>query len=205
MRTITTRILLLLTGLLLHQVIFGQSIRRFNSIIKPMTLDEKVAAADHLLDLGLHFSALGFYHEAIQEDTSNIEVLYKQAECYRHLRYYYEASEAYRAVYEKSPSNFPLALLWYGSMIMAESNYQPSLEIFERFIEIRPPVEQRYIQLAERFRETALFAEKFIEEKKQIAIEGMNPTVNTPYTTFSACEKDTSYLYFTGVLSRQMA
>jgi len=195
-----SRIIFLLCALIYSIEIDGQHIRRYNDNSRELTFEENIEIAEELFQLQLYYPAKGYYEKAKSMDSIGLQSKYQLAECYRKLRYYYNASESYRQVWEEDPDAFPEALLYQGTMILANGNLQAAHDILLKYNKQKNNANKAVSSYAEMQLNNTEFALEEIKKQNEIFIEGLNSEINQPQTTFSTFKwEDERLLYSSAV------
>ncbi len=200
MLKIISKIIFLLCALHISIEMDGQHIRRYSENSRELTFEENLEIAEELFRLQLYYPAMGYYEKAKSIDSIDLEYKYKLAECYRKLRYYYNASESYQQVWEEDPDLFPDALLYQGIMSLAEGNLQAAQDILLEYKQQNNNGDKAISSYAEMQMKNVAFAMEEIKQQNKIDIEGLNKEINQPQTTFSTSKwEDETLLYSSAI------
>ena len=100
----------------------------FNSFSQAK-LKQIVAFADEQYKKGDYFYALDFYKQALGQDSTNLEILWKYAETHRAYKDYVQAEKYYALVYAKDiEEKYPASILYMGLMQKQNGNYSRAFE-----------------------------------------------------------------------------
>ena len=199
MLKIISKIFILLCALNISIAVDGQHIRRYSENSRELTYEENLEIAEELFQLQLYYPAMGYYEKAKSMDSIGLEYKYQLAECYRKLRYYYDASESYRQVWEEDPDTFSEALLYQGTMSLAEGNLQAAQEILSEYTQQNNNGDNAISSYAEMQLKNVAFAMQGIKKQNEIDIEGLNEEINQPQTTFSTFKDDENLFYSSAI------
>ena len=118
--------------------------------------DQRVVLADKYYNAGEYFTAAGLYEQVLnppKKETSKAnfplntrrygqgstgvdkyEIVYKQAESYRHANYWLEAAAKYKECFEKDFSKYTEACYWYAICQRSLGNYAAAEEYLSKFL-----------------------------------------------------------------------
>jgi outer membrane protein OmpA-like peptidoglycan-associated protein len=154
-------------------------------------------AADESFEEKNYYSALTFYSEALEFDTSNMDVRFKVAESARMFNAYSLAVENYKEVLKKDEEDkYPDVAFHLADMYMMLGNYEEALTHFNIYLGEHRDENEALTAKSEEAIETIAYAKEKIENfDESIVIERLGENVNTPYSEFASSELGTTLYY----------
>ncbi len=180
------RILLLLVVFVL-QVSFvqGQSLKAF------------IKAAENSFIEKDYYSALDYYSNAIEFDTTSAEINYKVGESARLFSAYNEAEERYEAAvnYDEN-KEFPLSQFWLANMQQQQGKYTDAKRGYEMYLSEHSGDDAYYTQRAEKELKACEWAlDKIANPDGSITITHLDGGINTQYSEFGAMDSEEGLYY----------
>lgn len=100
----------------------------FLSFAQPK-LKQLVTFADEQYKKGDYYYALSYYRQALQQDSTSVELLWKMAETQRAYKDYVEAEKYYAKVFARDQEQkYPTSILFLGLMQKQNGNYSAAFE-----------------------------------------------------------------------------
>jgi len=155
-----------------------------------------VKKADQQFDAQMYFEASELYKKGYKKTKNKAikaEILFKQAECYRHQNKYPKAANFYKkAIKAKYDNSNAISLYWYAKMLMSSGNYEKAVTQFEKYSK-KVPTDTR----AEKGLQSCQFAINWMQNPTRHEIYYL-PQLNSGKNDFSPAwgNKDYNKLYF---------
>lgn len=169
--------------------------------VEGQTLRAFLTAAEEAFEKEDHFSALYYYKEVLEFDSTNVEALYRVAESARKFNAFRLAKDYYRKVYNKeTDAEYPLSGFYLAKMLHRLGEYEEAAEKFGVYLSEYGDEEENpeYTERAERLRESALWAKEVVENPwEEYQIEHRDEW-SSIYTDFGAIERGDS-VYFSSM------
>lgn len=115
--------LILFLGIFANSV--AQNARSINSLRQE---------ADHYYREEQYHLAIQYYRELTDQDSKDVEVAYRLADCYLKTFNYPEAEAYYLKVYFLAPVQYPLAHYYYALMLKFNASFDEAITYFDTFI-----------------------------------------------------------------------
>ncbi len=157
------------------------------------TWGELADKADFLMEKGSYHTAGGFYKMALELNSSNVGLKYKQAEAYRLGRDYKKAASAYNSVRKKiirgkaDKADYPLIDYYYGMMSKQAGDCEEAEEALYQFSQEYTGEEEKYKTMAKTAFEGCKMArsnrEPFVKVNE---VDALSKKVNSKHTESSA-------------------
>ena len=169
--------------------------------VEGQTLRAFLTAAEEAFEKEDHFSALYYYKEVLEFDSTNVEALYRVAESARNFNAFRLAKDYYRKVYNKeTEGEYPLSGFYLAKMLQRLGEYEEAADKFGVYLSEYGDEEEnpKYTERAERLREAAIWAKEVVENPwEEYQIEHREEW-SSIYTDFGAIERGDS-VYFSSM------
>ena len=154
-------------------------------------------AADESFEEKNYYAALTYYSEALEFDTSNMDVRFKVAESARFFNAYSTAAENYKVVLQKDEEDkYPDVAFQLAEMQMMLGNYEEALNNYNIYLGEHSGEKEDLSKKAEDAIETIAYAKEKMENfDESVTIERLGEHVNTPYSEFASSELGTTLYY----------
>ncbi|TVR83339.1 MAG: hypothetical protein EA409_03035 [Saprospirales bacterium] len=164
------------------------------------TLNAFLRAAEEAVEKEDFYSALVFYSNALEFDTSNIDVAYKVAESARKFNSFSMAAKYYQMVYDhQTEAEYPLAGFYFALMNKRMGNYEKAAEHFSIYLSEYEDDDEEYTRRANRLMEAAIWAQEIVDNPwDEFNINHTGGDLNTPFTEFGAIKVGDS-MYFSSM------
>jgi len=179
------KLILVLCGMLGYcGVVDAQSLRAFLKAAEESFIEKD------------YYSALDYYSNAVEFDTTNAEVNYKVGESARLFSSYKEAEKRFDAAIKYDENNeYPLSQFWSANMKQMQGKYAEAKRGYEMYISEHGGDDQYYTQRAEKEIKACEWAiEKLENPDKSITINRLDG-VNTKYSEFGARDSEDGLYY----------
>lgn len=170
-------LLLILLGLMVQgATMHGQSLKAFLNAAESSFLEKD------------YYSALDYYSNAIEFDTTRADLNYKVGESARLFSAYKEAEKRYEAaVKHDEQKEFPLSQFWLANMKQQQGKYADAKRGYEMYISEHSGDDAYYTQRAEKELKACEWAlEKLANPDKSITVTHLDGGVNTEFSEFGA-------------------
>ena len=183
-----------------HLLVFAFCGLFFVPQLEAQTLNAYLKAAEQAVEAEDHYSALVYYQNAIEFDSTNMSFLYNAAEAARKFNSFKLAKKYYQKVYdEQTEGEYPLTGYYLAAMHQRLGNYEKAAEFYGVYLSEFEGDSLVFTESALREREASLWAKEVVENPRDdIEINRKSNEINTPYTEFGAVEKGDS-LYFSSM------
>lgn len=115
----------------LYLVVFG--ILTSCGLYGQVKLKDLIAFGDEQFQKGDYYYATRIYHQAIEMDSTSVDLHWKQAETQRAYKNYTEAAKWYAKVYAEDPDKiYPNALVYYALMVKQTGDYTKALALIKK-------------------------------------------------------------------------
>ena len=154
------------------------------------TLKAFLKAAEEAVEEKDFYNAMYYYSQAVEFDTSNIDLVYKYGESAMTFNAYNAAEQQFLYVTENDTDNtYPLSTYYLAEMQQRQGKYEESKRNFELFLSENDAEYPLYINKAEK----EIDAINWAIENQDNPVEGvevshLDGNVNTPYSDFGAVE-----------------
>ncbi len=160
--------------------------------------------ADLLMSQGSYYNALDNYKKALELNSGDLDLKFRQAEAYRAARDYRRAASSYRSVKKKldrgkgDKAAYPLINFHYAMMLKQSGEYMDAEEIFFQFVEDYDGSEgERYREIAKKQYEGCQIARMGAEDVVMVErIDALGRKVNSKYTEFGPMPLEDGTLMF---------
>jgi len=180
------KVLVVLGALILNSALVqGQSLKAF------------IKAAESSFVEKDYYSALDYYSNAIEFDTTSAELNYKVGESARLFSAYKEAEKRYEAaVTHDEQKEFPLSQFWLANMQQQQGKYAEAKRGYELYLSENGGDDAYYTQRAEKEVKACEWAlEKFANPDKSITITHLGGGINTQFSEFGAIDTEEGLYY----------
>ncbi len=158
------------------------------------TWGELAEKANFLMEQGSYYSAAAYYKKALELNSGNMELKWKQAEAYRLGRDYKKASFAYNSIRKKiikgrlKAEDYPLADYYYGMMSKQAGDCEEAEEALYQFTqEYDGSQGEEYKELAKVAFEGCRMSRSGKEPLVKVnEVDALGKKVNSKYTESSA-------------------
>lgn len=163
----------------------GQSLKAF------------VKAAEEAEAKDDYYSALVYYQNALEFDTTNLEYLYKSAESARKFNAFTLADSLYFKVFDgQSEGEYPLSTYYLAKMKQRLGDYDGAIEYYGIYLSEYEGDDEHYTMLARKYKQASEWAKTIVERSDEgYKIERINGEVNSPFTEFGAIQKGDSMFF----------
>lgn len=154
-------------------------------------------AAEEKLEKRDYYAALSYYSEALEFDSTDIDVRYKLAESARGFNAYTTAAANYSYILDVDTiGTYPAASLRLGEMWMMLGNYDEAVNLFNIYLGEHSGEAEDLDSIAT----SGIASAEYAKEKMQYAdtstvISRLPNGINTPYSEFAARQLGESILY----------
>ncbi len=101
--------------------------------ISAQSQKQLIKVGDQLYSQGDYYGASKWYKDALEYDSTYVDLLYKYAESLRLYNDYAKAEYYYNSIYRKDMGrNYPMAPFWYSTMLKYNGNYNEAKKFFKR-------------------------------------------------------------------------
>jgi len=147
-----------------------------------------VEAAERSYDNGDYYSALSFYLEAIEFDSTDTEMTYMIAESARQFQSYELAEDYYtRVIGADSEGKYPKATYWLAQMQQYQGNYEMAKRNYEMYLSTEEGDDEFVTAKAEKEISAIDWASEMINNPDEsIKVGLLEGTINTPYSEIGA-------------------
>ena len=162
-------------------------------------LKDLISFGDEQFQKGDYYYATRLYSQAIQMDSTSVELHWKQAETQRAYKNYSEASKWYAKVYAEDPEKiYPNALVYYALMVKQTGDYSKALSLFKKAYKeaAQYPDEFAYIKSKQEIRSTEFAIKSTLNHS--FIIESMPDSINSYDAEFGHLFKD-GVFYFSSL------
>lgn len=168
-------------------------------------LKNLLRAGDEQFAKGDYYSAMNYYEQAKQIDSSTVEILWKCAETYRLYKDYRKAEQAYAKVYQKEEGFiYPLSLLYRGLMEKQNGKYEAAIQTFKTAKKLYRSDKNAYAYLKAKDEVASCVWAKNQQYVADVLAVEVPEGVNTKDAEFSHAFKD-GFLYFSSLKADSMA
>ena len=169
----------------------------FGTIAEGQSLRAFLKAAEESFIEKDYYSALDYYSNAIEFDSTNAEVNYKVAESARLFSSYKQAEKRYDATVIHDEANaYPLAQFWSANMKQVQGKYADAKRGYEMYLSEHGGDDQYYTQRAEKELKACEWAiEKLGNPDKSITISHLDGGINTANSEFGAINTEDGLFY----------
>ncbi len=167
-----------------------------STTLQAQTKKAYLKAADEAYATKDFHSALDYYGEALEFDSSDLEVMFKTAEAARQFNAYDKAEQLYETIVnQQTEDQFPLILFWLAQVEQKLGKYDEAIAHYQLFnaengdqgyYNLRSNKEIQACEWANSVTNT---------EREDVAIEKLGEDVNTPYSEFGAADNDGTLMY----------
>nr|MBS0037034.1 PD40 domain-containing protein [Saprospiraceae bacterium] len=161
------------------------------------TLKAYLKAAEEAVEVEDHYSALVYYQNAIEFDSTNLSYLYGAAESARKFNSYTLAEKYYQRVYdEQTEREYPLTGFYLASMKQRLGKYDEAIEAYGVYLSEFEGDSLVFTERAVREMEASEWAKEVIENPwEELDIRHKGEQINTPYTEFGAIRQGDSLFF----------
>lgn len=153
--------------------------------------------AKHAMESGDMYTALFYYEEIVNKDTSNLDNRFELAELYRQSRNYKMAEKTYRGVYDRDPVKYPYSLYFMALMQKMTGNYETAKSNYLKFKkEVGNISDKSFKQLLNREIAGCDSGIVYQEFEDNIKLYNVGKSVNNPHAEFSPVLIDSTTLLF---------
>lgn len=180
------KLLLVLCGIFMYGgMAQGQSLRAFLKAAEESFIEKD------------YYSALDYYSNAVEFDTTNAEINYKVGESARLFSSYKEAEKRYDAALANDENNeYPLSQFWSANMKQIQGKYADAKRGYELYISEHGGDDQYYTQRAEKELKACEWAiEKLNNPDKSITVTHLDGGINTENSEFGAIDSEDGLYY----------
>lgn len=167
----------------------------FATAMQAQSLKAFLSAGEEAVESGDHYNALYYYDNALEFDSTNLEVRYQFAQAARHFNAYKLAEEHYQYIVDNDTESAYLTSVFYlANMQQRQGKYDQALMNYNLYLS--HPEGDELIERAEKEIAAIDFAKQEIENPRPgFTIERLDNNVNTPYSEFGAYEKEGQLFY----------
>lgn len=180
------KMLLVLCGFMLSSCLLqGQSLRAFLKAAEESFIEKD------------YYSALDYYSNGLEYDTTSAEVNYKVGESARLFSSYKEAEKRYDATLQYDETNeYPLSQFWSANMKQVQGKYADAKRGYEMYISEHGGDDAYYTMRAEKELKACEWAiEKLENPDKSITVNHLDGGINTQYSEFGAIDTEEGLYY----------
>lgn len=144
-----------------------------------------------------YYSALDYYSNAIEFDTTRADLNYKVGESARLFSAYKEAEKRYEAAVQHDENKeFPLSQFWLANMKQQQGKYADAKRGYELYISENGGDDAYYTQRAEKELKACDWAlEKLANPDKSITVTHLDGGINTQFSEFGAIDSEDGLYY----------
>lgn len=144
-----------------------------------------------------YYSALSYFSEALEFDTSNMDVIHQVAESARNFNAYTLAESSYQRVLDKdAEGKYPSSAYYLAEMKLMQGKYDDALNFFNIYLGENSDQDSTLTVDAKKAIESINYAKERIENyDTSTSIERLGENVNSPYSEFSAVDVGESIYY----------
>ena len=144
-----------------------------------------------------HHSALVYYLEALEFDTTDLQVIYNIAESARQFHSIRIARDRYEEILDKdNEDTFPMAAYWAAAMAQLQGDYQGAKDKYNLYLSEHEGEDPYYSAKAQKEISSCDWAINLLNSPgENITITNYDSLVNTPYTEFGAIGEDSGISY----------
>ncbi|MFQ3578747.1 MAG: OmpA family protein [Bacteroidales bacterium] len=155
------------------------------------------------LQMGDTYSAIDYFDVYLKKKSTDVEIMYLLAECYRYARDYEKAKVLYKKTYDTKPDKYPEALYYYATMLKTEQKYDEALEHFNKFKKVfkKDKSESNLKRLTQWQIESCALAKAKIDSPLVVTITHLDNTINKASIEFSPHYIDNSQFIFASLRS----
>jgi len=167
------------------------------ALIQGQSLKAFLKAAESSFVEKDYYSALDYYSNAIEFDTTRADLNYKVGESARLFNAYKEAEKRYEAaVTHDENKEFPLSQFWLANMKQQQGKYADAKRGYELYLSENGGDDAYYTQRAEKELKACEWAlEKFANPDKSISVSHLDGGINTQYSEFGARDTEDGLYY----------
>ena len=161
------------------------------------TMKAFIAAADNSFMQKDYYSALIYYLDALEFDSTRTDLQYRTAEAARLFNAYTLAEEKYQIVVDDdSDAEFPLSSFWLANMKQKTGQYEEAKRYYELYLSENRGDEAYYTDRADMEVEACDWAIDQIQNPDEsVTIDHLGDGINTGYSEFGALSREGD-LYF---------
>lgn len=161
------------------------------------TLKAFLGAAADAMEEKDYYNAMYYYSQAVEFDTSAIDVIYKYGESAMTFNAYNVAESQFNYVTENDTENtYPLASYYLAEMQQRQGKYEDAKRNYELFLSENDGEYPRYINKAQKEIDAIEWAmENQDNPTEGVTIKHLDGSINTPYSDFGAVEQDEELYY----------
>ena len=172
----------------------------FGFTMSGQSLKAFINAGEEAVREGDHYNAMFFYDNALEFDTSRLDIRYKLAESSRLFNAYTVAEKQYQFVLDNDSDNsYPLASFYLGNVQQLIGKYDDARRNFSLYLSENSGEETRQILKAEKEVEAIDWAISQEDNPQPgYTVSRIENEINTPYSEFGAIKKD-DILYYSSL------
>ena len=165
-----------------------------------------IKVGDQLYTQGDYYGASKWYKDALDIDSTYLELVYKYAEALRLYNDYAKAEGYYYKIYRKDNGRqFPMAPFWYSTMLKYNGNYNDAKKFFKRSKRFfsRDKKSYHYLKVMQEIKscETAI---SLMKDSLPLDIKNMGAHINTYNSELGASIIQDSILIFSSLRDEKM-
>ncbi len=171
------------------------------SSLSSQSMTAYLTAAENAFITKDYYSALVYYSNALEFDSSRVDLQYKAGEAARLFDAYTYAAERYEYVLNNDGSSrYPLASYWLGEMKQRQGNYESAKSLFDMYLSEYGEDDEYFSAKARKESAACSWAINVISHPdSSMNIERLGEEINTPYSEFGATSKGDEDLYFSSL------
>lgn len=180
------KMLIILGGLVLNCALLqGQSLKAFLKAAESSFVEKD------------YYSALDYYSNAIEFDTTRADLNYKVGESARLFSAYKEAEKRYEAAVQHDENKeFPLSQFWLANMKQQQGKYADAKRGYELYLSENGGDDAYYTQKAEKELKACDWAlDKLANPDKSIMVTHLDGGINTQFSEFGAIDTEDGLYY----------
>ncbi len=160
-------------------------------------LGQYISAAEESFRGEDYYSALSYYLEAIQFDTSDIDVMYDIAESARLFDSYNISKKYYTKVVDLDDTNtYPLAPFYLGEMSQITGDYQSAITYYNLYLSEQEGEDEYLTAKAKKEISSAEWSLEMADNvQENITVQRYGDEINTEYSEFGATKTDDGVIY----------
>ncbi len=144
-----------------------------------------------------YYSALSYYLEVLEFDTSSIEIMYNVAESAREFSSYNIAEEYYRKVVDRdSDGIYPLASYHLAEMLQMQGDYDEAITYYNIYLSEQENEDEYLTAKAKKQISSSEWSkELLLNEAQNVKINRLGENINTEFSEFGALYDENEIIY----------
>ncbi len=164
--------------------------------LKAQTLKAFIAAAENAWMSKDYYSAVMYYNNALEFDTSNVDLQYKAAEASRMFNAYTPAETKYQFVLDNdSQAEYPMTSFWLADIKQKKGKYEEAKQLFELYLS-ESEGDEYFNQKAEKEIKACEWAISVVSNPdSSLTINHLGDGINSPYSEFGGLYRNEELIF----------